>query len=104
MPCYEIVQLRLEPYRIFLLFYHEIKFHSLSTPNQRRQIIRQRMENRRMDLFAVARTAIYDSENSPYPKLLRLIGCEYGDFEHIIYSEEDAFHVWNCGYLLFGWQ
>ena len=57
------------------------------TLEQSQQIIKQRLENRERNLLTTAKKAIYDNENSPYLKLLNLAGCEYGDFERMIYSD-----------------
>jgi hypothetical protein len=57
------------------------------TLEQSLQIIRQRLENRENNLLAIAKKAIYEHEASPYLKLLRMIGCEYGDFEKMVRSE-----------------
>lgn len=64
------------------------------TLEQSRQIIKQRLENREKNLLATAKKAIYENKNSPYLKLLRLAGCEYGDFERMVHSDgiEPALH------------
>ena len=51
---------------------------------QSRQIIKQRLENRDRNLLTIVKKAIYDNEKSPYLELLRLAGCEYGDFERMV--------------------
>jgi hypothetical protein len=57
------------------------------TLEQSRQIIRQRLQNREQNLLIMVKRAIYESEASPYLKLLRLAGCEYGDFERMVRSD-----------------
>jgi hypothetical protein len=57
------------------------------TLEQSRGIVRQRLQDREQNLLAIVRKAIYDNEASPYLKLLRLAGCEYGDFEKIVRSD-----------------
>ena len=57
------------------------------TLEQSRQIIKQRLENREKNLLTTAKKAIYENENSPYLKLLRLAGCEYGDLERMVCSD-----------------
>jgi hypothetical protein len=48
------------------------------------RIIRQRLENRAKNLLAIVKGAVYENEKSPYLKLLRASGCEYGDFERMV--------------------
>jgi hypothetical protein len=57
------------------------------TLEQSREIIRQRLRDREQNLLAIVKRAIYDNEASPYLKLLRLAGCEYGDFEKMVRSD-----------------
>ena len=57
------------------------------TLEQSREIVRQRLQNREQSLLAVVKRAIYDNKASPYLKLLRLAGCEYGDFEKMVHSD-----------------
>lgn len=52
-----------------------------------RQIIRQRLNNREKNLLAIVKKNIYEHEASPYLKLLKLAGCEYGDFEQMVHSD-----------------
>jgi hypothetical protein len=54
------------------------------TPEQCKEVIRRRLENRSQNLLVVVKRAIYENEGSPYLKLLRLAGCEYGDFEKMV--------------------
>jgi hypothetical protein len=58
-----------------------------STLEQSREIIRQGLQNREHNLLALVKRAIYDNEASPYLKLLKLAGCEYGDFEKMVRSD-----------------
>ncbi len=57
------------------------------TLEQSRKIIKQRLGNREQHLLAIVKKAIYENEKSPYLKLLRLAGCEYGDFERMVQSD-----------------
>ena len=57
------------------------------TLEQCRQIIKQRLVDREKNLLAIVKKAIYENEASPYLKLLKLAGCEYGDFEKMVHSE-----------------
>jgi hypothetical protein len=57
------------------------------TLEQGREIIRQRLQDREQNLLAMVKRAIYDNEASPYLKLLRQAGCEYGDFEKMVRSD-----------------
>ncbi len=57
------------------------------TLEQSRQILRQRLADRDKHLLAVVKRAVYENERSPYLKLLRCAGCEYGDFEHMVLSD-----------------
>ena len=56
------------------------------TFEQSREIIRQRLKNREQNLLTIVKRAIYDNKRSPYLQLLRLAGCEYGDFEQLVRS------------------
>ena len=57
------------------------------TLEQSRQIVRQRLMEREKNLLAIVKRAVYENEKSPYLKLLRLAGCEYGDFERMVRSD-----------------
>ncbi len=57
------------------------------TIEQAQKVIKERLENREKNLLAIVKGAIYENENSPYLKLLRLAGCEYGDFERMVKSD-----------------
>jgi hypothetical protein len=52
-----------------------------------RQIIKQRLQDRDRNLLAMVKRAVYDNRKSPYLKLLRSVGCEYGDFEQALSAE-----------------
>lgn len=54
---------------------------------QSRQIIWQRLANREHNFLLLVKRAVYDNHSSPYLKLLRQAGCEYGDFEHMVVSD-----------------
>jgi hypothetical protein len=51
------------------------------------EIMRQRLDNRSRNLLQAVRTGIYDNPGSPYLKLLRFAGCEYGDLEAMVNSD-----------------
>ena len=44
------------------------------------QLTKHRLENREQNLINIVKKSIYANEASPYLKLLKLAGCEYGDF------------------------
>ena len=52
-----------------------------------RAIVRRRLERREADFLAVAERLIYGYDGSPYRRLLRLAGCEYGDLERLVDRE-----------------
>lgn len=49
--------------------------------------VRTRLAGREADFLTLARRFIYDSNRSPYRRLLRLAGCEYGDLERLVHQE-----------------
>ena len=54
------------------------------TLEQSREIIKKRLE-RRTDVFlTIIKKAVYENKKSPYLKLLKLFGCEYGDIESLV--------------------
>ncbi len=57
------------------------------TLEQSQEIIKRRLANRESNLLTLVKRAIYENENSPYLKLLKLAGCEYGDFEQMVQSD-----------------
>jgi hypothetical protein len=58
----------------------------LSVPRAR-AILARRLERREGDFLDIARRAIYRQPASPYRRLLRLAGCEYGDLERLVRQE-----------------
>ena len=50
-------------------------------------IIKKGQENRERNLLYIIKKTVYDNENSPYLKLLRLAGCGYDDFERMVRSD-----------------
>lgn len=59
----------------------------LKTPvtiNQARQVITNRLSQRQDNLLDSVKTNVYGNPVSPYMRLLSLVGCEYGDFEHMV--------------------
>ncbi len=57
------------------------------TLEQARSIIKDRLANREQNLLTIVRRAIYGNVHSPYLTLLNLAGCEYGDFERMVYAD-----------------
>jgi hypothetical protein len=52
-----------------------------------RELIKQRLLNRETNLLTLVKNAIYDNTTSPYLQLLKLAGCEYGDFEKMVHLD-----------------
>lgn len=57
------------------------------TLEQSYEIIKHGLEDREQNLLGIVKKTIYDNKNSPYLKLLKLVGCEYGDFERMVHSD-----------------
>jgi hypothetical protein len=57
------------------------------TPQQARRALQQRLEEREAAFLTTARRSIYANQSSPYLKLLRLVGCEYGDLQGLVSQE-----------------
>jgi hypothetical protein len=49
-----------------------------------RETVARRLARRSDDFLAVARRFVYDSMASPYRRLLKHAGCEYGDLERLV--------------------
>jgi len=64
------------------------------TPEDSWQLIRKRLERRQENLLSLVKRSIYGNENSPYLKLLKLAGCEYGDFAGMVDTDgiENTLH------------
>jgi hypothetical protein len=64
-------------------------------PDQARAIIRERITHRESDFTALVKKCIYEKSTSPYLRLLKHAGCEYGDFEKLVHKEglEGALHA-----------
>jgi hypothetical protein len=56
------------------------------TLEKSKEIIRQRLNDRGKNLLTIVKRTIYENAASPYLKLLKLAGCEYGDFERLVHS------------------
>ncbi len=56
------------------------------TLEESHRIISQRLKDRERNLLTMVKRAIYENEASPYHQLLKLAGCEYGDFERMVRS------------------
>lgn len=54
------------------------------TVDEARRIVRQRLERRETAFLELARRAIFAHPDSPYHRLLRLAGCEYGDLVRLV--------------------
>lgn len=52
-----------------------------------REVLRKRFENRTADFVNTIKALIYDDPGSPYLVLLRLAGCEHGDFLRLVEKE-----------------
>ncbi len=48
------------------------------------QVISARLNQRESNLVESVKTNIYANQDSPYLKLLKLAGCEFGDFEELV--------------------
>ncbi len=57
------------------------------TLEQCHQIIKHGLEDREQNLLGVVKKTIYENKSSPYLKLLKLVSCEYGDFERMVRSD-----------------
>ncbi len=56
-------------------------FKDTITLEQSKQVLENRIRNRGKNFLTVVQKAIYEYPKSPYLKLLRIAGCEYGDIE-----------------------
>ena len=67
-------------------------------PQEALAIVRRRLERREADFLDLVRRTIYPNRVSPYRKLLRLAGCEYGDLERLVGREgvEGALRILFC--------
>lgn len=57
------------------------------TVEQARKVVKERLENREQNLLTIVKKAVYENNNSPYLKLLKIAGCEYGDFERMVNND-----------------
>ncbi|MDR7543786.1 MAG: hypothetical protein QN120_06025 [Armatimonadota bacterium] len=57
------------------------------TPQQAREILRRRFARREADFLTLIRQAVFDHPSSPYHRLMRLAGCEYGDLERLVAAD-----------------
>ena len=48
---------------------------------QSKQVLSDRLQNRGRNFLSLVKKSIYDNPRSPYLKLLRVAGCEFGDIE-----------------------
>jgi hypothetical protein len=49
--------------------------------------VRLRLQRREADFLALVRRTVFDNPTSPYLKLLKLAGCEYGDLEELVWGD-----------------
>jgi hypothetical protein len=49
-----------------------------------KEIVKRRLEERDKNFIDIVKRTIYDNETSPYLKLLKLAGCEFGDFRSCV--------------------
>lgn len=56
------------------------------TAERGREMAGNLLRNRAQNWLDAVRSEVYDNASSPYLPLLRLAGCEYGDFEHMVRS------------------
>ncbi len=56
-------------------------FKDTITLEQSKQVLANRIHNRGKNFLTIVQKAIYENPDSPYLKLLRIAGCEYGDIE-----------------------
>ncbi len=57
------------------------------TFDQCRDALAQRLQNREQNFLEAVTASIYRNANSPYLRLLRGVGCEYGDFDRMVLSD-----------------
>lgn len=51
------------------------------------RIIQERLNNRESKLLKLVKNAVYEKPGSPYLALLKMAGCEYGDFEKLVLQD-----------------
>ncbi len=56
-------------------------------PEQAREILRLRLDQRDAAFLTLVRRSVYQHAASPYRELLRVAGCEYGDSETLVAQE-----------------
>lgn len=74
-------------------------------PEQARAFLRERLAQRETAFLAVLKRAVYEHPGSPYRRLLRWAGCEYGDVERLVtrHGVEGALgHLFRAGVYLTG--
>ena len=54
------------------------------TLEQSKQVISDRLRNRERNFLSLVQKGIYQNPKSPYLKLLRIAGCEFGDIESLV--------------------
>ena len=53
-------------------------------PAEARAVLSRRLARREADFLALVRDAVYGNDASVYRRLLRHVGCEYGDLERLV--------------------
>lgn len=56
-------------------------------PEQAKTIIKKRLEERSNSFLCLVKGCVYNQPQSPYLKLLKMAGCEYGDLERLVHRE-----------------
>jgi hypothetical protein len=56
-------------------------------PDEAGQIVRGRLQRRERDFLELVRSAVFGHARSPYLRILRHAGCEYGDLERLVGSD-----------------
>ncbi len=58
--------------------------HNTISLEQSKQVISARLQNRESNFLNLIQKGIYQNPNSPYLKLLKIAGCEFGDLESLV--------------------
>lgn len=62
-------------------------FKDKITLEQSKQVLKERINNRGNNFLKTVRKGIYENPKSPYLKLLKIAGCEYGDIENDVIKD-----------------
>lgn len=68
--------------------------HGTISLEQSKQVISDRLRHRQQNFLSLVRKGIYQNPQSPFLKLLRMAGCEFGDVESLVHQDgiEPALH------------